>query len=351
MDKFTDKQKGSHSPDSPTISLESPDILQAIDMVVNSLDSSHSRRVYSTALFEFLEWYDGSGKPGLSRALLQSYRQKLLSKGLSSSTINLKLCAIRKLLSEMGEANMFDPLLLSSIAGVKGVKTAGTRSGNWLSRKQAEDLINAPDLGTLKGIRDRAILAVLIGCGLRRTEVSRLCLQHIQQREGRWAIVDLVGKGNRVRSVPMPPWTKVALDLWTLNLKAITGSIAPDQPLFRAINKSDVLAGARKATNYLHSDGFISDQAIADVVRYYSKQLGYSEVAAHDLRRTFAKLARKGGAEIDQIQLSLGHASVKTTERYLGTEQNFFDAPADRIEIQLAQPPSPTPRKRRGTSQ
>jgi len=73
-------------------------------------------------------------------------------------------------------------------------------------------LLNAPDITTKKGLRDRAIIAVLLGCGLRRSEVAALTLKHIQQRDGRWCIVDLVGKHGRVRTVPMPTWVKVAID-------------------------------------------------------------------------------------------------------------------------------------------
>ena len=62
----------------------------------------------------------------------------------------------------------------------------------------------------------------------------------------------------------------------------------------------------------------------------------YSDVAPHDLRRTYAKLAHKGGARLDQIQLSLGHASLTTTERYLGVHQDLHDAPCDYIRLDLA---------------
>src|SRR5215469_4150583 len=87
--------------------------------------------------------------------------------------------------------------------------------GNWLSQKQAQALLNTPDITTLKGLRDRAIIAALLGCGLRRSEVAALTMEHIQQRDGRWVILDLVSKHKRVRTVPMPTWVKVAIDAWT----------------------------------------------------------------------------------------------------------------------------------------
>jgi integrase len=90
----------------------------------------------------------------------------------------------------------------------------------------------------------------------------------------------------------------------------------------------------------IHKGGFIkhesmTPQAIRDVVNFYGNEIGVKELAAHDLRRTFAKLAHKGGAGLDQIQLSLGHASIKTTEKYLGVSQNLTDAPCDHLGLAL----------------
>src|SRR5664279_1782046 len=125
---------------------------------------------------------------------------------------------------------------------VKGVRKEGKRLGNWLSKAQAEQLINSPDVSTLKGLRDRAILAVLVGCWLRRNEsVTSLAFEQIQQREGRWVIVDLVGKRNKTRSVPMPAWTKAAVDAWAVaagNFLGLTG-LLNNGPVFCRINKGD----------------------------------------------------------------------------------------------------------------
>ena len=98
---------------------------------------------------------------------------------------------------------------------LKGVRQSGDRAGNWLTREQARDLLAQPEIETMEGKRDRAILAVLLGCALRRSELAALESRHIQQRDGRWVFVDLVGKGKRIRTVPIPPFVKVAIDAWT----------------------------------------------------------------------------------------------------------------------------------------
>jgi integrase/recombinase XerD len=170
----------------------------------------------------------------------------------------------------------------------------------------------------LKGTRDRALLATLVGCGLRRSEVSALSFPHIQQREGRWVIVDICGKGGRIRSVPMPGWCKVTIDEWALAAGISDGLV------FRSMNNKGKLAG-----------GPLLPQNIMNAVTKYGVQIGVPALAPHDLRRTFAKLANKGHAALEQIQLSLGHASITTTEKYLGTQQDLMDAPADHLGIRL----------------
>lgn len=286
-------------------------------LVTDGLTSELSRVMYDKALTDFLAWYEGKGKPGLSKAVVSEYKKVLQDLEYAPSTINQRLSAIRRLAVEASDNGLMDAQMASGIARVKGVKTSGVRVGNWLTKEQAQRLINAPDITTLKGLRDRAILSVMLGGGLRRSEVAKLTFVHIQQREGRWVIVDLVGKGQRVRSVPIPSWTKQAVDEWS-KASGVTGGL-----VFRSINRGGNLSGDS-----------VTSQAIQDVVKKYSDACGLS-VSAHDLRRTFAKLARKGGADIMQIQLTLGHATVTTTERYLGESQDLTSAPCDLVGLRL----------------
>src|SRR5258708_27209382 len=149
------------------------------------------------------------------------------------------MSAIRKLAGEAVDNGLLAPGLAAGISRVKRVKSVGIRTGNWLSLRQAQALLSAPDPTTTKGMRDRAILAVLLGCGLRRSEVGALTFRHIQQRDGRWCIVDLKGKHGRIRTAPVPTWVKVAIDAWTSVAAGVDGYV------FRPVNRADGVSGSR----------------------------------------------------------------------------------------------------------
>jgi site-specific recombinase XerD len=296
-----------------------------IQIVLDSVDSHHTKRAYQRALEDFLAWHAEEGRPMLTKALVQRYKTHLEALGRGAASVNQRLSAIRKLASEASDNGLLPEQIASGIQNVSGVRQEGRRTGNWLTKAQAQHLLNAPDVTTLKGLRDRAILAVLLGCGLRRTEAAELTWDRVQQRDGRWALVDIVGKRNKRRTVPMPSWAKVALDAWAIEAGLNQRTLALNTGrVFRSVNKAGDIDGDS-----------LTPQAIRDVVVSYAEALGLEEVAPHDLRRTFAKLARRGGADLEQIQLSLGHASIQTTQRYLGTQQDFADAPADRLGLGL----------------
>jgi integrase len=290
----------------------------AIQTVIDSLDSPHSRRAYERHLREFFAWHRTNGQGGINKALVQRYAVAMRDAGLSPATINQKLSAIRKLALEAADNGALDSQIANGIKAVKGVRREGTRTGKWLAKQQAQEMLNAPNIRNLKGLRDRAIFTLLIGCGLRRAEAVNIRFDHIQQRDGRWVLVDLIGKRNRVRSVPMPNWTKQAIDEYTSAAELKEGIV------FRPINRGGNITRER-----------MTEQGIYNMVIEYAGALGLGKIAPHDLRRTFAKLAHQGGSTLDQIQLSLGHSSIQTTERYLGVEQDLTDAPCDHLGLRL----------------
>src|ERR1700682_3963270 len=208
-------------------------------LVLDSVSSPITKRVYNMALDEFMGWFQQAPRPGFTKATVSAWRVSLEVRGLGSSSIIVRMSAIRKLAAEAADNGWLAPELDAGISRVKSAKTQGIRSGNWLSQKQAQALLSAPDITTVSGLRDRAILAVLLGCGLRRSEVAALTFTHVQQRDGRWCIVDLVGKHGRIRTAPMPAWAKVAIYAWTAPAEIADGHV------FRPVIRGDRVSGDR----------------------------------------------------------------------------------------------------------
>jgi len=199
---------------SPKQTLNLPDLDQAKSAVLNSLPSRESQRGYRHAIDEFIRWYCSEPRLSFNKAVVTRYRIHLESRQLAPGTINGRLAAVRRLAYEAADSGLLSQDLAAGIRRVKGPKNLGVRLGNWLTADQAKALWQVPDPGTLKGKRDRALLGVLLGCGLRRKEAAELDVAHLQRREDHWAIVDMVGKARHVRTVPVPDWVKTAIDSW-----------------------------------------------------------------------------------------------------------------------------------------
>jgi integrase len=246
-------------------------------MVLDSVQSIHSKRNYAKALDDLFGFC--ASRP-LSRALLMEYRTTM--DHLSPSTINVRLSAIRKLVGEARRNGMIGLEEAANLSDVPNVRQKGTRLGNWLTREQAKELLAVPDRSTLKGKRDYVIIALLVGCALRRRELAKLKIDDIQLREGRWVIIDLLGKGGRIRTVAVPIWVKKGIEAWLAAAQIDKGS------LLRPLSKSGKIVGDE-----------LGDWAIWSVVEQSSKQIGLEHFGAHDLRRTCAKLCRKSGGDLE----------------------------------------------------
>ena len=158
----------------------------------------------------------------------------------------------------------------------------------------------------MRAKRDYALLAMLFGCGFRRSELVGLELDKIRMRQSRCAVVDLRGKGDHIRTVPIPAWVKQL---------SISG---PEQPVLRRGESFEPSPGCGK----VWAKG-ISQNVVWYVVKTFCERAGLEHIAPHDLRRRCAKLCHSSGGEVEQIQFLLGHASVQTIERYLGCKQNL----------------------------
>ncbi len=296
-----------------------PPALLTLDAVaerlIGGLRNSVTRAMYGKAIRDFLSWYRERSPCALTRSLLETYRKSLSELEYSPSSVNQRLSAIRRLVLQAGEEGLLSAAEALIATRIAGVRKRGVRTGNWLSPEQAEALVNAPDPSFPKGLRDRAILALLVGCGLQRAELVSLEARHLERREGRWVLLDIEGKHGRIRTVPVPPWVKTAIDAWLQSARITEGR------LFRAVERGGAVTSRA-----------ICAQTVLDIVVQQGRLIGIS-VRPHDLRRTCATLCRRQGGDLEQIQLLLGHSNVQVTESYLGTQQRLAEAPNDRLPI------------------
>jgi site-specific recombinase XerC len=166
------------------------------------------------------------------------------------------------------DSGLLSPELAAGISRVKGVKQLGFRSGNWLSAEQSSEVLKHACGDSIRAKRDYAMLAMLFGCGFRRSELVRLELNEVQMRQGHWAVVDLIGKGGHIRTVPIPEWVKAALDQWTAAAGVTEGRI------FRAVARTGKVWGKD-----------ISQNVVWYVVKTCCERAGLEHIAPHDLRR------------------------------------------------------------------
>jgi len=294
-----------------------PDLEQAKSAVLVSLRSPESQRSYRRSIEDFVCWYCSEPRLSFNKTVVTRYRIHLEEKLLAPGTINVRFAAVRRLAYEAADTGLLSPDLAAGIRRVKGAKKLGMRLGNWLTVEEARSLWQLPNMHNVKGKRDRAILAVLLGCGLRRKELVDLNFDHIQRREDHWAIADLVGKGGHIRTVPMPDWVKQTVDDRLSTAQITHGRV------FRCVCRRGTVWGTK-----------ITEKVVWHVVKEYAGELGISKLAPHDLRRSCARLCHDSGGELEQIQFLLGHVSVQTTEKYLGCKQRLRGAVNDRIGIE-----------------
>ena len=309
------RKKTTKRPKPKTI-LRLPDLEQSKNAVLNSLAAVSSQESYAHAIDEFIAWYCSEPRLAFNRTVVLRYRFFLEQKNLAPSTINVRLAAVRRLAHEAADTGLLSPELAAGIGRVKGAKRLGVRIGNWLTIDQSRALL-AESLDGLRGKRDRAALALLIGCGLRRAELVGLGMEDFQVREEHWVIADLIGKGKHIRTVPVPAWAKRAVDEWTDAAKIDQGAI------FRRVSRQEKVRG----------EG-LTPKAIWHIVKAAAKRADIKNLAPHDLRRTCARLCHLAGGELEQIQFLLGHASVQTTEHYLGCKQKLRLAVNDNLGLE-----------------
>jgi len=260
-----------------------PALSELTDRALQTCPSPNTRRVYRGRLLTYLEHCGGR----LDRDSVLDHMAWMKRTGSPPSMIAQTVSAIKCLAREAEVQGLLPALDAYGIDRVKPPRVKGVRRGNWLTLEQCQALISMPGRSELLGLRDAALIALMLGCGLRRSEAAEMTWDCYQEREGRMMLVDFRGKGGRLRTIPVAEWVRRDLDAW------------------RAVNPSTRVFG-------------IGAGQIWSLVRKYAAMAQIPQLAPHDLRRTLAHLMRRAGAELEQIQAILGHSSISTTERYLG---------------------------------
>jgi len=299
------------------------DNLERLIALVTNGKAEKTAASYRSSITEFVSWMQVSGY-GFNREGVLAYVQHLRAQDYASGSINVRLSALRQLANEIQyspAATREGIAAAEGIIAINGIARRGRRLGHWLTSEEATRLLQTPNRKTLKGKQEFLILALLLGCALRRDEASRLTFEQIQQRNENWLIVDLVGKGNKTRSIHIPPWTMLAINDWRNATGLKSGKI------LRAVSKSDQLTGSVITRGGTKTDGGVSSQAIYNVIKQVAAAADMPELGPHSLRRTWAKRAYRQGYPIDQIRITLGHESIRTTEVYLGLTDLDIDNP------------------------
>jgi integrase len=166
----TSTNRAKRTKNRPKTKLGIPDLEHSKAAVLRSLGSPDSRRGYQHAIDEFVAWYCSEPRLAFNKTVVLRYRFYLEERCLASGTINVRMAAVRRLAYEAADSGLLSPELAAGIHRVKGVGKLGSRLGNWLTAGEASALWQVPDARTLTGKRNRAILAILLGCGLRRRD-------------------------------------------------------------------------------------------------------------------------------------------------------------------------------------
>ncbi len=289
-------------------------LAQAVDAYLAGR-SENTARNYETRTNAFLVWLEDQQEAPFA-IHLRRYIAHLQAKGSAPRSVQAHINTVRGLIRM---AAVLEPALAAELPAIDMVKPPAVRGetqGKRLTAEQRQRLIDAPGVETHKGRRDTAILALLSVCGLRRSEATNLKWGDIREMDG-YRVLAITGKHGRTRVVKLPAslWDRLQDYAEQAGL-----DMSADMPVFLPITKDRKVLKQRRG---------ITPHAIYKLISHYTARAGLPPVRPHDLRRTAALLARRGGASIEQVQHLLGHSNPITTSQYIGEGLNLADNAVD----------------------
>ncbi len=287
-----------------------------------NLENANTRRAYQKDIRDFMEFV-GIARPEdfriVRRAHVIAWRNEIKRRDLGASTARRKLSALSSLMDYLCDQNAINE---NPVSGVRRPSEGSNMSKTpTLSADQARLLLDAPDPDTLKGKRDRAILACLLYHALRRSELCGLKVKDFAPRQG-VPQLSVLGKGSKTRFIPIAPAAVAPIEDY---LDAADLREDLDGPLFRPMAGKSGLLGVRK-----HLDPC---NLYEDVVLRYARDAGIMApgVRPHALRKTAATEALEHEADLKRVQTWLGHASLATTQLYDGRGERLEESPSFKV--------------------
>lgn len=234
----------------------------------------------------------------LRRPHIQSIMKKLKSEGLAPSTINVYLACLKGVAREAWSSDLMPQSAYLKISSMTAIRYERLPVGRSLSYRECKRLLATCDDGTVVGKRDKAILAMMMGCGLRRAEVVEL---NLQNWDSRTLSIRLIGKGNKERKVFLPT------DLETIVKDWISVRGETEGPMFPRL---------KPGTTEVFEERHMNPCSIYRLLQGRSIKASLRGLTPHDLRRTFATRMLENGCDLFLLQRAMGHSTVATTARY-----------------------------------
>lgn len=281
-----------------------------------TLDLSPStRRTYREALKNFFGWCRQMPAEAIGTETIRAYKEWLQTER-AANTVSTYLVALRRYFAYLIEQGR---LLSNPAQAFKGPRKSRGHLRSDLSRQEIRALLEAIDCLNPLGLRDFAMINLMVRGGLRLIEVQRANVGDIEAQQGR-RILRIWGKGRAERDefvVLTEPTERAIADYL-----ATRGPLGPSDPLFAS-------QGGR------NGGGRLSRRTIRRRVTYYMQKVGVkrARVSAHSLRHSFVTLAIEGGASILQAQTAARHRSIQTTLVYFHEHGRLADPVEDKIRI------------------
>jgi len=295
---------------------------ELLDTLLSNLRSRHSQRAYAQSLRAFFAWCQ-THPAQVTKKQIIVYRDELRDAGASAATVNRHLAAIRALYKAALDEGLLER---NPAAGVKTLETSADGNTPALKKEQVEAMLRAIDRATLQGVRDYALILLLVRTGLRREEAARLQVADLQQRQGHW-VLDTRRKGGKTQYVKVPADVYRAMQVWIVQASLTDGALWRHCPRQGRGLQMQYLVGG-----LLTSDGMLK------IVQARARKARIPiAISPHVLRATFITLALDAGAPLHKVQYAAGHADPRTTERYHRSKQNLDDNAVDYIRLDLDQ--------------